>query len=313
MVSQPKPESSPAAPAAWCDLYNPTRDAELRLEAELDLNLPTREDMDEIETSSRLYLEKGAAFMTAQVAFFGGETRLQAGPVTFVLAQGRLVTIRYIDPLVFKIMNDHAAREPSLTATGQQALLGLLDLIVDRTADQLEKTEDRIDAVSRGIFRTRRETKLEDALIEIGDIQNTIAKIRDSLVSLARLLVFAHGLDADVVGLRDGALIDFRDRLRTLSQDVTSLSDHASYITGNMSFLLDAALGLISVEQNNVMKLISVVSVIFLPLTLIASIYGMNFEDMPFLHAKGAFYICLLLMGATAAGLVWWLKSRRWL
>ncbi len=297
----------------WCDLFNPTREEELTLEDELGVPLPTREDMDEIEASSRLYLEKGAAFMTAQVAFFGGQTRLQAGPVTFVLVKERLVTIRYVDPGAFGILCGHAEKEPGLMSTGPSTFLSLLEAVVDRTADLIEKTEDRIEGVSRGIFRTKRETRLEDALIEIGDVQNTIAKIRDSLVSLARLAAFAHNLDAEVVGVRDGELIDFRDRLRTITQDVASLSDHASYITGNMSFLLDAALGLISVEQNNVMKLISVVSVIFLPLTLIASIYGMNFDDIPFLHAKGAFYGCMVLMLATAGGLIWWLRSRRWL
>jgi len=297
----------------WCDLYNPTREEELTLEAQLGVPLPTREDMDEIEASSRLYLEKGAAFMTAQVAFFGGQERLQAEPVTFALVKDRLVTIRYIDPASFSIFCGHASKDPGMMTTGQATFLSLLDVIIDRTADLIEKTEDRVDGVSRAIFRTKRETRLEDALIEIGDAQNAIAKIRDSLVSLARLTAFAHNLDAEVVGLRDGDLVDFRDRLRTMSQDVASLSDHASYITGNMSFLLDAALGLISVEQNNVMKLISVVSVIFLPLTLIASVYGMNFEDMPFLHDKGAFYMCMALMAATAAGLVWWLRSRRWI
>ncbi len=320
MLSLHKPDriDDAATPAldsgiVWCDLYNPTREEEVKLEAELGVPLPTREDMDEIETSSRLYLEKGAAFMTAQVAFFGGQARLQSGPVTFVLVKDRLVTIRYIDPAALRMLRDHADREPGMMKTGQAAFLSLLEVVIDRTADLIEKTEDRIEAVSRGIFRTQRETRLEDALVEIGDAQNTIARLRDSLVSLARLTAFAHGLEADIVGLRDGELIDFRDRLRTMAQDVTSLSDHASYITGNMSFLLDAALGLISVEQNNVMKVISVVSVIFLPLTLIASIYGMNFDDIPFLHAKGAFYGCMGLMAATAAGLVWWLRSRKWI
>jgi magnesium transporter len=307
--------SGPALGAGivWCDLYNPTREEELRLEAELGVSLPTREDMQEIEASSRLYLEDGAAIMTAVIVLSDGQTRPRSEPVTFVLVKNRLVTVRYVDPPSFGVLCSHAGRDPGLMATGQAAFLGLLDVIVDRTADLIEKTEDRIDAVSRGIFRTQRETRLEAALIEIGDVQNTIARIRDSLVSLARLTTYAHNLDAEVVGLRDGDLIDFRNRLRTLGQDVASLSDHASYITGNMSFLLDAALGLISVEQNNVMKLISVVSVIFLPLTLIASIYGMNFDGIPFLHAKGAFYGCIGLMAATAAGLIWWLRSRRWL
>ncbi len=297
----------------WLDLLNPTREEELQLEDRLGLLLPTREDMAEIETSSRLYLEDGAAFMTAQVAFFGGEANLQSGPVTFVLAGKRLVTIRYINPASFGIFMGHIEKQPVLCVDGPTSFLSLLDVIIDRTADLIEKTEANIDLLSKSIFRVRRETRLEDALISIGNAQNDIAKIRDSLVSMARLTAFAHTLDSGVVGLRAGGLAEFRDRLKTMSQDVASLSDHASYITGNMSFLLDAALGLISVEQNNVMKLISVVSVIFLPLTLIASIYGMNFVDMPFLKEPLAFWWTCLVMLGVAGGLIVWLKSRRWI
>jgi magnesium transporter len=297
----------------WIDLLNPTRDEELKLEEQLGVCLPTREDMAEIETSSRLYLENGAAFMTAQVAFFGGLENLQSGPVTFVLTGKRLVTIRYIEPASFKIFGGHMDKQPVLCANGPVTFLNLVDVIIDRTADLIEKTEASIDLLSKGIFRARREKPLEQALIGIGAAQNDIAKIRDSLVSLARLTAFAHSLDANVVGLKHAPLNEFREHLKTMSQDVASLSDHASYITGNMSFLLDAALGLISVEQNNVMKLISVVSVIFLPLTLIASIYGMNFEDMPFLHNAGAFWVTCGAMMVIAVGLVWWLKTRRWI
>ncbi|MEI9906386.1 MAG: magnesium transporter CorA family protein [Asticcacaulis sp.] len=299
--------------AVWIDLLEPTREEELRLESQLGVMIPTREDMEEIETSSRLYVENNAAYMTAQVAFFGGHAFLQSGPVTFCLVKTRLVTVRYIEPASFAIFCGHIEKQPVLAGDGITAFLNLVDVIIDRTADLIEKTEDNIDAVSKAIFRAKRETKLEAALIDIGNAQNSIAKIRDSLVSLARLTSFAHALDDAVLGEKDGALHDTRARLRTMSQDVASLSDHASYITGNMSFLLDAALGLISVEQNNVMKLISVVSVIFLPLTLIASIYGMNFVDMPFLKDPQAFWWTIGSMLVIAAGLIWWLRSRRWI
>ncbi len=299
--------------AVWIDLLNPTREEELHLEAQLGVLIPTREDMEEIETSSRLYVENGTAFMTAQVAFYGGHAFLQSGPVTFCLVNKRLVTVRYIDPASFAIFCGHIEKQPVLATDGVTTFLNLIDVIIDRTADLIEKTEDNVDAVSKAIFRVKREAKLENALIEIGNAQNSIAKIRDSLVSLARLVTFAHSLDDSVLGESDGALRDTRVRLRTMGQDVASLSDHASYITGNMSFLLDAALGLISVEQNNVMKLISVVSVIFLPLTLIASIYGMNFVDMPFLKDPAAFGWTIAAMIVIAAGLIWWLRSRRWI
>ncbi len=301
------------AQTTWIDLLNPTRDEELAMEAQLGVLLPTREDMAEIEASSRLYMEDGAAFMTAQVAFFGGEKHLQSGPVTFVMVGKRLVTIRYIDPASFSIFKTQIEKQPVMCTDGPTTFLNMLDVIIDRSADLIEKIEANIDALSKSIFLARREKRLEDALIEVGLAQSDIARIRDSLVSMARLLAFANGLDTGVLGMRGGALKGFHERLRIMSQDVTSLSDHASYLTGNMSFLLDAALGLISVEQNNVMKLISVVSVIFMPLTLIASIYGMNFDDMPFLHSHWAFWWTCLAMFIIGGGLLAWLKSRRWI
>jgi len=298
--------------AVWIDLFEPTRDEELKMEACLGVLLPTREDMAEIETSSRLYMENGAAFMTVQIAYFGGQKHLQSGPVTFVLARGKVVTIRYVDPASFTIFAEHIDKQPVLCLDGATAFLNLLDVIIDRTADLIEKTQGQIEELARSIFTPRRKGRLEDILMQLGGAQNDIVKIRDSLVSFARLTAFAGGLDASLTGGPHGDAKAFHDRLHTMNQDVASLSDHVTYISGNIAFLLDAALGLINVEQNAVMKVISVVSVVFLPLTLIASIYGMNFEHMPFLHDPDSFWISLVVMGLIAAALVWWFRSKRW-
>ncbi len=299
--------------AVWIDLLNPTRDEELSLEERLGVFLPTREDMDEIETSSRLYIEDGAAFMTALVAFFGGQEQLQTGPVTFVLIKGRLVTIRYVDPASFSIFADHIEKQPVLCASGAMTFLNLVDVVIDRTADLIEKTAGNIDMLSKAIFRPRRQEKLETILNHLGRAQNDIAKARDSLVSLARLTAFAGGLEREATGLRGEDARDWHDRLRTMAQDVTSLSDHATYVTGNITFLLDAALGLINLEQNNIVKVISITSVIFLPLTLIASIYGMNFEAMPGLHNPESFWIVVAIMLAITGGLLWIFRKFRWI
>ncbi|MDI7776228.1 magnesium transporter CorA family protein [Asticcacaulis sp. EMRT-3] len=296
----------------WIDLLKPVRDEELKLEARLGVQLPTREDMAEIEASSRLYLEDGAAFMTAQIVFFGGQAHLQSGPVTFVLAGQRLVTIRYVEPASFTIFRDHTLKQPLLCADGPATFLNLLDVIIDRTADLIEKTQGGIDELSRSIFTSRRHKRLEDVLIQLGNAQNDIVKIRDSLVTFARLTAFAAGLDPALTRGKATGSQDFQDRLHTMSQDVASLSDHATYVSGNIAFLLDAALGLINVEQNSVMKVISVTSVVFLPLTLIASIYGMNFDHMPFLHNPDAFWASLIIMFAIAVALVWWFRAKRW-
>jgi magnesium transporter len=297
----------------WIDLDNPTRDEELKLESQLGVLLPTREDMDELETSSRLSLDDGAAFMTAQVAFFGGLAQLQAGPVTFVLTGGRLVTIRYIDPASFRIFGDQIEKQPVHCINGPAAFLNLVDIIIDRTADLIEKTSHGIDELSKDIFTSHRRTKLETVLIRLGAAQNDIAKIRDSLVSLARLTVFAAGLERQVLGMKKTSeWREFHERLRTMSLDVSSLNDHSSHVSGHIAFLLDAALGLINVEQNNIVKVISIVSAIFLPLTLIASIYGMNFDHMPFLHQPYAFEAVCTVMIAIIIAMLAYFKARRW-
>ncbi|MBW8879942.1 MAG: magnesium transporter CorA family protein [Asticcacaulis sp.] len=303
--SAPAGDDALAANVVWVDLFNPTRDEELRMEAALGVLLPTREDMAEIETSSRLYIENHAAFMTAQVAFYGGQKNLQSEPVTFVLAGGRLVTIRYIEPASFKILKGQIEKQPVLCSDGPTTFLNLIDVVIDRTADMIEKTAKGIEELQKSIFTTRRKTPLESVIISLGEAQQDNARIRDSLVSLARLTAFASGLEVAEAGIRPAEMRDFRERLKTMAQDVASLSDHASYVSGNIAFLLDAALGLINVEQNTIVKIISITSVIFLPLTLIASIYGMNFDYMPYLHSPEAFWgICGVMVVIIAVLLV---------
>lgn len=304
--------ASEAGLGVWVDLFDPSREEELAVEGALGLYLPTREDMNEIEDSSRLYREDEATFMTAQVAYFGGHSMLQSGPVTFVLTADRLVTIRYIAPTSFAVFQDQLSRQPALLDCGATIFAGLLDVLVDRTADLIEKTSASVDNLSKLVFTRHRRDRLEDILITLGDYQNDIAKIRDSLLSFSRLLGYALNIEDRFISDDNQVQLDFKDHLRTLSHDVASLSDHVTYVSGNIAFLLDAALGLINIEQNNIVRLISITSVIFLPLTLIASIYGMNFEAMPGLHDAHAFWVVSALMFTIALSLLGYFKWKRW-
>jgi magnesium transporter len=306
-------DADTASQLVWIDLVHPTREEEHRVEAYLTLSLPTREDMAEIETSSRLYVDSGAAYMTANVAFFGGSEILQSGPVTFVMTPKSLVTIRYIEPRSFDIFLEHCARQPGLKSTPAEAFVGMLDVVVDRTADLIEKTAEGIDAQSHAIFRHRRVKPLEDVVIDLGRAQSDMAKIRDSLVSFGRLIAFARALDDAILGDMGPERKEIHEHMKTMAQDIASLSDHASYVSNNIVFLLDAALGLINVEQNNTVRLLSIVTVVFLPLTLIASIYGMNFAHIPFSQGPGSFEIMLGIMAVMAVGLLIWFKKRKWL
>jgi magnesium transporter len=293
--------------AVWIELIDPTRQEELAVEAALGLQLPTREEMNEIEVSSRLYQEDGAVFLTATVLTKSDSDMPAAAPITFVLTGQRLVTIRYVEPRAFAAFSAQAERQPNLCTSGAQVLLGLLDAIVDRTADILEHAAAEVETASRAIFRQPRSGGFEPILTQLGRSQVVTAKARDSLVSLARLISYvtlADQMEADP---------DFRSHLKSLQRDAQALTDHAGYLSGNITFLLDAALGLINIEQNAIIKIFSVASVVFLPPTLVASVYGMNFEHMPELKWLHGYPIALALMVLSMLVPLWWFRKKGWL
>lgn len=293
--------------AVWIELVDPTRAEEVAVEQSIGLLLPTREEMAEIEASSRLYQEDGGTFMTATILVNAEGELPTAAPVTFVLAGDKLVTIRYVEPRAFSVFAAQAERQPSLCPHGPQTFLGLLDAVVDRTADILERTASDVETQSRAIFGRPRGVAFEKILSRLGRAQNVNAKARDSLVSLARLLSFAS-LAEQFEGDKD-----LRDHLKSLQRDVQSITDHSSYLSGNITFLLDAALGFINIEQNQIFKIFSVFSVVFLPPTLIAGIYGMNFLHMPELGWKEGYPMALGLMLIAALAPLIWFRRKGWL
>jgi magnesium transporter len=293
--------------AIWIELINPTRDEELCVEAALHLQLPTREEMAEIEQSSRLYQENGATFMTAAILTHATTDYPVLAPVTFVLAEHRLVTIRYAEPSAFKAFIGQLERTPGTPMSGGELFLGLLDAVVDRIADILEGVAADVETTSQDIFRRPRQGGFEPVIFQLGRAQMVDAKARASLASLARLISFAS------LANQLESVPDLREHQRSLQRDVQSLTDHAGYVSANITFLLDAALGLINIEQNTLGKVFSVVSVLFLPAMLIASIYGMNFHYMPELGWMHGYPMALALMAASMLAGFGWLKWKRWL
>jgi len=306
-VDESNPDWALPEDAAWIDLNNPTRKEELAAEKALGVQLPTREEMAEIEVSSRLYQEDGATFMTAFVLIGADEDVPALEPVTFVLAKGKLATVRYVEPRAFKAYAAQAIRDPDFCMGGISAFLGILDAIVDRVADILEKTSADVEDISADIFRPGRQGGFKPILRRLGRSQSIAAKARSSLVSLARLLSFA-ALAEDISTGKDS-----RERLRSLQRDVQSLMDHSAYLTENVTFLLDSATGLINTDQNEIMKVFSVWAVVLMPPTLIGSIYGMNFEHMPELHWMGGYPAALVAMAIAMAVPLWLFRRRGWL
>jgi magnesium transporter len=293
----------PPEDAVWIDLLNPTREEELAVEAALGFEVPTPEEMAQIEPSSRLYQEHGATFMTATLL-----SRADAGPksvpVTFVLAKHLLVTIRYDELRAFSVF---AERAPAAgLGSGSSALLSLLDAVVERLADVLEAQGQAVETASAAIFKRPQHKQFEALLTELAKAQSLTSMTRTSLVSLARMLSFA-ALAQEIAGDRDCSA-----HLKSLQSDVQSLTEHASFESSHISFLLDAALGLINIEQNGIIKIFSVMAVIFMPPTLVASIYGMNFRHMPELSWPFGYPMALGLMVISALVPVMWFRKRGW-
>lgn len=298
------------ASAVWIDMLTPTREEELEVEGLLGVDAPTREEMQEIELSSRLYSEGGAVFMTATVMAHMDSTTPIATPITFILKGDRLVTLRYADPRPFKTFAARAQRPTSGYASGPLVFAGLLETMVNRIADVLEQMGTDIDAISAEVFAASaaraRSPDFQATLSLLGRKGELCSKTRESLVSLTRLAHYA----SDTLELSEAK--EIRSRLMAIDRDIASLLDHVSYLNSKVAFLLDATLGLINIEQNAIIKLFSVVSVALMPPTLIASIYGMNFRDMPELGWHYGYPMAVGLMVLSAIIPFVYFKKRGW-
>jgi magnesium transporter len=297
------------ASVVWIDLLDPTQEEERELETRLGIDIPTREEMEEIEVSSRLYLEEGAVFMTATLPARTDTDDLLMGPVTFVLAGAKLITVRYHEPRAFTTFPQRAEKVSLGCTNGEAVLIALLEATVDRLADILERVQRDVDGISRSIFREDGAKKdLNKLLNHIGRKGDLGSHLRDSLVSLQRLAGFFGQTAAQQQNDKE-----LRGRVKTLARDVQSLTDHASFLAAKITFLLDATLGMISIEQSNIIKIFSIAAGVFLPPTLIASIYGMNFIHMPELSWRFGYPLAFVLMLASALVPWWWFRRRGWL
>jgi magnesium transporter len=300
--------------AVWIDLVKPTTEEDHAVERLAGIAVPTREDMQEIEISSRLYIENGARYMTATLMCAADTETPRTTAVTFILAGHRLVTVRYDEPKPFVLVENKLARTCPPGITGEMVLMELLDAVIDRNADILERAGSDMDSISHQIFepegaaRTGHAKRYSDILIAIGRKGDLTSKVRESLVSIGRVVTFVA---AAVDGVKWSK--DMREQLKTMQRDVISLTDHASYLSNKITFVLDAMLGVVNLEQNNIIKLFSVMAVVLMPPTLIASIYGMNFKIMPELEWTHGYPMALVLMVFAAVLPYYLFKWKKWL
>jgi magnesium transporter len=309
------PAAGVSKTAVWIDLLRPSKDEDLVVERALSISIPTHEEMREIEASSRLYFEGGAHYMTA-IVLHQPDAMVEpavATPITFVLSGSQLVTVRYAEPRAFSIFLGRAQKKDAACMSGAAVLVGLLEAIIDREADRVERIQGEVDKLSQTIFGAKggertRTRRFDVNIRSIGREGELTSRSRESLLTLDRLLTYL----ANAMSER-GDEKALRARVKTAGRDVQSLADHIGYLSAKITFLLDATLGMINNEQNTIIKIFSVLAVVLLPPTLVGTVYGMNFKHIPELEWTWGYPFALFLMVLAAVLPYVFFKRKGWL
>jgi magnesium transporter len=300
----------------WIDMVKPEADEIRFVERSTGLTVPNFADLSEIESSSRLRTENGALYLSAPLVFRSVAEDVHTTPVGFVLTPDRLITVRFEN---FVALGDGDEHTGFACGSSSEAFAGLIEIIVDRLADSLEHIAAELDALSHRLFHTgpnqhaqrrrpaREDADLRVALRRVGRSGDYASKIRDSLLGIGRIVPYVATLTASWLPA------EVKPRLETLRQDIVSLNDYDAHLVNKVQLLLDTTLGLINVEQNNIIKVLTVVSVVGVPPTLVASMYGMNFRHMPELDWAWGYPYGLALIVLSAIVPLVWFKWRGWL
>jgi len=299
---QPTPAQS-----VWVDLLDPTAEESERVARECGVQVPSRESLQEIETSSRLRADGNVLYMSMPLA-------MQA-PLGFILTPERLVTVRFSDVRAFATVLARLAATPNLTSAA--VFMALIDALVDFDADLLERLSSDLAVVSGRAFGQsgvplvhdkHHSRALRDCVNAVGTVGERLSRIRETLLGLQRIIGFV------AESARDGQALpsELRAHLKTARQDVESLVEFEGHLSGKTQFLLDAVLGFINTEQNDIFKVLTIVSVVGIPPTLIASMYGMNFHFMPELAWRWGYPYGLGLIALSTLIPILWFKRRGW-
>ena len=296
----------------WFDLLNPSQEEDSQVEKALGISIPTRAEMREIEASSRFYQESGASYMTAYVVYNVDDPIPGATAVTFILKGDKLVTVRYAEPKAFPMYLARVDKGDATCQTGASIMIGLIECLVQRMADLIERLQDEVEQLATKIFdmksRRNRDRRLDVLLKGIGQQGDLVSRAQESATSIDRVLHFFRNACRELK-------VDERilDRIEIGQKDIHSLIDHLRFLNGRVGFLLDATLGMITTEQNQIIKLFSVMAVMLMPPTLVASIYGMNFHHMPEISWDLGYPLALVLMFFSALIPFLYFKRKGWL
>jgi len=307
-------EASGIAPTvSWIDLMQPTDDERASVERSYGLKLPSREELGEVELSSRLAERNGVLFLSMPtVSHMSGLDQAQS-PLGFVLSKTLLVTIRYAQLHAFETVAEMRSGH-DVHFSSVETFAALVEGMLELSADLIEQIAAELDGVSRAVFSklgkrnhvTQSNDELRRVLISVGNAGEHLSRIRDSVLGLQRIVPFVAGTEQDWVPA------NIRVRLKTTQGDLSSLTDYETHLSDKVQFLLDAVLGFINTKQNDIFQVLTVISIVGIPPTLVASIYGMNFKNMPELSWAWGYPYGLALILLSAILPILWFRWRRW-
>ena len=298
----------------WIDLMQPTQEEIARVESEYDVHIPSPDQLKEIESSSRLRTDGKTMYLSMPLVAHGDQADAVPGFLGFILSAELLVTVRYTELHTFADVRARIEKDPKQFGS-DTTFTALLEAMVDFAADFLESIAGNLGGISHQVFRGRgqqsRQVKratrmLREMLTVVGDAGERLSQIRESLLGLQRIIVFTSETACE--WLRP----EIQARLKTVRRDLSSLTDFETHLSGKVQFLLDAILGFINTEQNEIFKVLTIVSVVGIPPTLIASMYGMNFHNMPELSWRWGYQYGLALIALSTITPIVWFKWRGW-
>ena len=298
----------------WIDLLNPSDDEKALVERHTGLRVPSKEALSEIESTSRLIADHGVIYLSTPLVAQGDTADYYLSPAGFILSSRLLITVRFAELSIFNVVAAKVRADESIRS-GAGVFTTLMEALVDRGADVLERLAEELNRLSKSVFRgkagkarhTARSTAaLRHALTAIGTIGDRSSQARDVFLGVDRIVPFVVGLKPDWI------IPEFEHRLAAITKDVASLNAYEEHLANKVQFLLDAVLGYITIEQNDLFKILTIVSVVGIPPTLMAGVWGMNFKSMPELNWVWGYPFAWAIIVLSAVIPVIWFKWRGW-
>lgn len=288
----------------WIDLQDPSNEERELVEQAYPQSLPEADEVEEIESSARYFIE-GRDIHVHSLFLTQSEGRFQTTTVAFTLTPDNLLSVHDVDLADFRLMRLRARRRWVETTSPLQLLTTIFTHKVDNLADQLEDLHTDLEEIGHSVLETQTSGGQQQALDRLARLEDSNGKIRLCLMDTQRSISFL------MRHIRNHT--EEQEACREILRDLDTLMSHATFMFEKINFLMDAALGFINIRQNQIIKTFSIAAVVFLPPTLVASIYGMNFAHMPELAWAGGYPLALGAMVISGIAPYLFFKHKGWL